>query len=73
MKSFVGFAKYYAVLTAQQFTFDWMVIAIMVAGGVIGSLLGQWLGQKLPKEKLQKAFAVFLAVMASVVLTQSVL
>lgn len=73
MKSFVGFVKYYAVLTAQQFTFDWMVIAIMVAGGVIGSLLGQWLGQKLPKEKLQKAFAVFLAVMASVVLTQSVL
>lgn len=73
LKSFVGFAKYYEVLTAQQLAFDWAVIAIMVAGGVLGSLLGQWIGYRLPKDKLQKAFSVFLAVMATVVLTQSIL
>lgn len=73
LKSVVGFAKYYEVLTAQQFSFDWKVIGIMVLGGVAGSLFGSWIGHKLPKEKLQKAFSIFLMVMASVVLTQSVL
>jgi uncharacterized membrane protein YfcA len=73
LKSFVGFAKYYEVLTAQQFSFDWTVMGIMVLGGVAGSLFGSWLGHTLPKEKLQKAFSVFLIVMASVVLTQSIL
>lgn len=73
LKSLVGFAKYYQVLTAQQLSFDWLVIAIMIAGGVAGSFLGAWIGDLLPKEKLQKTFSVFLVIMASVVLTQSVL
>lgn len=73
LKSLVGFAKYYEVLTAQHLSFDWQVIAIMIAGGVAGSFLGGWIGHRLPKDKLQKAFSVFLVVMASVVLTQSVL
>lgn len=73
LKSFVGFAKYYEVLTVQHLTFDWLVISIMIAGGVAGSFVGLWIGDLLPKDKLQKAFSVFLVVMASVVLTQSVL
>lgn len=73
LKSLVGFAKYYQVLTAQQLSFDWLVIAIMIAGGVAGSFLGAWIGDLLPKEKLQKTFSVFLVIMASVVLIQSVL
>lgn len=73
LKSFVGFAKYYQVLSAQQLSFDWLVIGIMIVGGVVGSFIGIWIGDKLPKDKLQKSFAVFLLVMAAVVLTQSVL
>jgi uncharacterized protein len=73
LKSVVGFAKYYEVLTAQHVSFDWTVIGIMVLGGVAGSFFGVWIGHKLPKEKLQKAFSIFLVVMAGVVLTQSVL
>jgi uncharacterized membrane protein YfcA len=73
LKSFVGFAKYYEVLTEQHQSFDWLVIGIMIAGGVLGSFFGIWIGQKLPKDKLQKAFSVFLVGMASLVLTQSVL
>lgn len=73
LKSLVGFAKYYEVLTAQQLSFDWPVITIMIVGGIAGSFFGVWVGHRLPTEKLQKAFSVFLVVMASVVLTQSVL
>lgn len=73
LKSLVGFAKYYEVLTAQQLSFDWFVIAIMIAGGVAGSFFGVWVGHRLPKALLQKAFAVFLVIMAVVVFTQSVL
>jgi uncharacterized membrane protein YfcA len=73
LKSFVGFAKYYEVLTMQHQSFDWLVISIMIAGGVAGSFLGVWIGHLLPKEKLQKSFSVFLVIMASLVLTQSVL
>lgn len=73
LKSLVGFAKYYEVLTAQNFSFDWLVISIMIAGGVAGSFFGIWIGHRLPKELLQKSFSGFLLVMAGVVLTQSVL
>lgn len=73
LKSLVGFAKYYEVLTTQHFSFDWTVILIMVMGGVTGSFFGVWIGHLLPKDKLQKAFSVFLVLMASVVLTQSIL
>ncbi|MBO0505890.1 sulfite exporter TauE/SafE family protein [Aeromonas veronii] len=73
LNSVVGFAKYYEVLTAQNFSFNWTVIGIMVVGGVAGSFLGSWIGHKLPKEKLKKAFSIFLIIMATVVLTQSVL
>ncbi|WP_417659286.1 sulfite exporter TauE/SafE family protein [Pseudidiomarina sp.] len=73
LKSFVGFAKYYSALTAQGFEFDWTVIAIITVAGIVGSYAGAWIGARLPRQKLQKAFAVFLLIMAVVVLSQSVL
>lgn len=73
MKSFVGFAKYYLVFSNQGMQFDWSVIALMIVAGIAGSYLGGWVGRRLPKEKLQRGFAIFLAVMAIVVITQSVL
>lgn len=73
LKSFVGFAKYYSVLTAQGLTFDWAVIGMITVAGIVGSFAGAWIGARLPREKLQKAFAVFLMIMAVVVFSQSVL
>lgn len=73
LKSFAGFAKYFMTFTAAGLSFDWSVIIIMIVAGFLGSLLGTWVGQKLPKQKLQKGFAVFLAIMAIVVISQSVL
>jgi uncharacterized membrane protein YfcA len=73
MKSFVGFAKYYSVFSVQGLQFDWSTISLMIVAGIAGSYLGGWIGRRLPKEKLQRGFAVFLAIMAVVVICQSVL
>ncbi|WP_233340165.1 sulfite exporter TauE/SafE family protein [Pseudidiomarina marina] len=73
LKSFVGFAKYYAALSAQGYEFDWVIIAIISIAGIVGSYAGAWIGARLPRQKLQKAFAVFLILMAIFVLSQSVL
>ena len=73
LKSFVGFAKYFTALSAQGYEFDWTIIAIISVAGIFGSYAGAWVGARLPRQKLQKAFAVFLILMAIFVLSQSVL
>lgn len=73
MKSFVGFGKYYWVMQAQGAVFDWATIGLMIIAGIAGSFVGGALGKKLPKQQLQKSFAVFLVLMAGVVIYQSVL
>lgn len=73
LKSFAGFAKYFMAFSAAGLSFNWQIIAIMIVAGFLGSMVGSWAGQKLPKEKLQKGFAIFLAIMALVVISQSVL
>lgn len=75
LKSVVGFAQYYfpMVEAGYEFEFDLKVIATMIIAGVLGSVVGSWLGTKLPKQKMQKGFALFLVVMAAVVIYQSVL
>ena len=73
LKSFVGFAKYYSALTAQGYSFDWTTIAIVTVAGIVGSVADAWISTRLPKDKLQRGFAIFLVIMAVVVLTQSVL
>lgn len=40
---------------------------------MVGAYPGAWIGARLPRQKLQKAFAVFLILMAIFVLSQSVL
>ncbi|CCQ12605.1 hypothetical protein PALB_35440 [Pseudoalteromonas luteoviolacea B = ATCC 29581] len=65
----VGFLKY-----AGEFgvtVFDWPLIVLMIFGGVIGSTLGLKLAAQLPKERMQKGFAVFLVLMACVVFFKS--
>ncbi|KFZ28807.1 permease [Pseudidiomarina atlantica] len=73
LKSFVGFAKYFTALTEQGYSFDWATIAIVTVAGIVGSFAGAWISARLPRDKLQKGFAIFLIIMAVVVLTQSVL
>jgi len=73
MKSFVGFAKYYQVFSAQQLHFDWPVIGWMVLGGILGSYVGIWLSTKLPKAIMQKSFAVFLLLMGLFILYRSII
>ena len=73
IKSIAGFFKYYAVMAAQDVQFDWFIIGLMIAGGVLGSVFGSKLGRSLPKEKLQKGFAVFLVAMGIFVIAKSVI
>ncbi len=73
LKSLAGFTKYYQVYTEQSLHFDWSLIGWMVAGGILGSYAGSFLGSKLPKQLMQRSFAVFLVVMGSFVLVKSVL
>ena len=73
IKSVVGFFKYYAVMSSQNITFDWVVIGIMIVGGVLGSVFGAKLGRSIAKDKLQKGFAVFLVGMGLFVIIKSVL
>jgi uncharacterized membrane protein YfcA len=73
LKSFVGFGKYYSILTEQGLSFDWPVITMVAVAGIVGSFAGNFIGTRLPRQTLQKGFALFLGVMAIIVLTQSVL
>lgn len=73
IKSVVGFAKYYEVLSATNYVFDWTIIGFIIAAGVLGSFFGAWIGHRLPKQQLQKGFAVFLVLMGAFVLVRSVL
>lgn len=73
LKSLVGFVQYYVPMVQAGYTFDMLVIATMVVAGVLGSFAGGWLGTRLPKEKLQRGFAIFLVIMAVVVVYQSVI
>lgn len=73
LKSFVGFAKYFTSLTDQGYIFDWGTITIVTLAGIAGSFAGAWISSRLDRNKLHKGFAIFLLVMAVIVLTQSVI
>ena len=73
MKSFVGFGKYYWVMAADGAVFDWSTIGLMIIAGIAGSYVGAAVGKRLPKQQLQRGFALFLVIMAAVVIYQSVL
>lgn len=73
MKSLVGFIQYYVPMQAAGYVFDPGTIALMIGAGVVGSFAGGWLGRRLPRTLMQKGFAIFLIIMAIVVIFQSVL
>ncbi|MGX5913702.1 sulfite exporter TauE/SafE family protein [Aliidiomarina sp. Khilg15.8] len=73
MKSLVGFVQYYIPMQSAGYEFDLTTIGLMIVAGVVGSFAGGWLGRRLPRTLMQKSFAVFLVIMAVVVIVQSVL
>lgn len=73
MKSLVGFVQYYVPMQTAGYAFDLTSIGLMIVAGVVGSFAGGWLGRRLPRTLMQKGFAVFLLIMAGVVILQSVL
>lgn len=73
MNSLAGFVKYFQVYSTGNDVFDWPLITLMVIGGIVGSLLGSILSTKLPKEAMQKGFAIFLVGMSGFVFVHSVM
>ncbi|MDH3641052.1 MAG: sulfite exporter TauE/SafE family protein [Gammaproteobacteria bacterium] len=71
LKSFSGFYKYLDVLASQGIALEWDVIALVAALGIVGSLLGSLIGGRIPQDKLQKFFGVFLIAMGGFILVQS--
>jgi uncharacterized protein len=73
LQSSVGFIKYYTSLSAQGAIFDWGSMAIIIVFGIIGSMIGGAIAHHIPKQLLQRGFALFLILMAGVVIYQSVI
>ena len=66
MKSAAGFAGYLGQVEVQ-----WMFMGVFTAVAVAGILAGSWLVRFLPAAALQRAFAIFLLVMGSLILYQN--
>ena len=65
MKSFGGFLGF-----ATHVTLDGSLILGFGAAAVVGSLVGAQLSSKLPAQKLRRAFALFVGVMAAFILSK---
>ena len=68
IKSLVGFLKNWEQLSGSEFEISWPTIALFVGFGGVGSLLGSGLGRRIPQERLQQVFGVFLVVMGIAIL-----
>jgi uncharacterized membrane protein YfcA len=71
MNAFSGFAKHLQILSAQGLALDWVVLAKFVVLGAAGSVAGSRLAHRLPQRTLRRGFAVFLVVMAALILYES--
>ena len=71
LKSFSGFYKYLAVLSALQLSLDWEVIGLFTVLGIVGSFAGSLVSTRLPQHTLRRAFAGFLFVIGTSILWQN--
>lgn len=72
LKSTAGFLQYLHMLTAAGRAFDWTVLAIFAAIGIVGSLLGERLGGRLPQPVLRRTFGGLLIVVAAFILWRTI-
>jgi uncharacterized protein len=71
MNAFAGFAKHLQVLEAQGLALDWLVLAKFVVLGAAGSVAGSYFAHRVPQAALRRGFAVFLVLMAALILYES--
>jgi uncharacterized membrane protein YfcA len=72
LKSYTGFFKYLDVLEHQNLELDWKAVGLVTVLGIGGSFFGNFLASRLPQQKLQKIFGLFLIVMGTYILARSV-
>lgn len=68
--SAVAFSRYAISLAALDQHPDWRLIALFVAVGAAGTFVGKAVGGRIGQATLRRAFAVFLVVMAFVILAR---
>ena len=67
-----GSIKYHEIITESNQQLDWTIIGVMSFVGIAGSLIGQRLAGRWDQQKIKRIFAIFLLVMASYSLIQSI-
>jgi uncharacterized membrane protein YfcA len=70
MKSSVGFIKYLDILRVEQLSVDWATIGLFIALGTIGATIGSRITHLMNPALLRRIFAIFLVVMATVILAR---
>ena len=65
MKSFAGFASF-----ASFVQLDWTLFSVFTGASIVGTLGGTLIGKRLDASKLRTGFAVFVFVMAAVMISQ---
>lgn len=68
--SAVAFTRYAITLAGHDQHPDWRLIALFVAVGAAGTFVGKAVGGRISQAALRRAFAVFLVVMALVILAR---
>lgn len=71
LKSFSGFWKYLDVLADQNLSLDWTVRGLVTGLAIVGSFGGAMIAKRLPQERLQRLFGVFLTPMGLYILARS--
>jgi len=71
LNAFTGFAKHLQLLEAQGLALDWTVLGTFVLLGGAGSLAGNYFANRVPQATLRRVFAVFLVLMAALILYES--
>jgi len=72
LNSFSGFIKHMDVLESAGHSLDWHVIGIMIVLGGLGSFVGNKIANKVPQDQLKKGFGIFLIIMGSYILYESI-
>lgn len=67
----VGFIKNSWLLNQQGSNLDWLLLIFIAILGAIGALMGQHYSARWPQKQLRKGFAIFLIVLAGLIIWQT--